>query len=420
MRGLQKPGKLRRTFVPALVIIAASFHTPSAAQTLQRLYRFQNELPSPNGGLAIGPGGVLYGTTYDGGAGGNGTVFALTPPASPGGAWTETTVFEFGSTGPANPVSGVTIGSDGVLYGTTLSGGALDQGTVYSLTPPASPGSTWTETILHTFDSTSGTDGAAPYAGVTIGSNGELYGTTAFGGRLNSGTVYQLTPPSSPGGTWTETLIYETPALYTPANPYGGVVAASNGVLYGTAFELYEYFGGAVYSLVPPSSPGGAWTMTTLHEFTTTGDGSCPYAGLAVDSGGVLYGTTFYGGTSTACTNGCGAVFSITPSSSGTYATEAVLYSFTGGNDGSSPQATLAIGPDGKLYGTTEGGGNPRGGTIFSLTPPTQEGGVWTYKLLYSFNGTTNGDWPSPLVIGKGSLYGTTYAYPSAVFELHP
>jgi uncharacterized repeat protein (TIGR03803 family) len=215
-------------------------------------------------------------------------------------------------------------------------------------------------------------------------------------------------------------LIYATPYVYSSANLYGGSVADSNGVLYGAAFELYDYFGGAVYSLIPPTSAGGAWTGYTLHEFTTTGDGNGPLGGLAIGSKGVLYGTTFYGGTSTACMNGCGTVFSVTPSSSGTSGTEALLYSFTGGMDGSGPQATLAISHDGTLYGTTEGGGNPVGGTVFSLTPPAQEGGAWTYKLLYSFNGTTNGEWPSPLLIDSGWLYGTTYANPSAVFALRP
>jgi uncharacterized repeat protein (TIGR03803 family) len=149
---------------------------------------------------------VLYGTTEEGGTGtggtgfacssGCGTVFSLTPPATPGGAWTETVLHDFAFTGGdgAVPEAGVVIGTSGVLYGTTAYGGASDAGTVFSLTPPASPGGAWTETVLHDF--TGGSDGRYPEAGVAMGKSGGLFGTTDLGGAgtCNCGTVFALKP----------------------------------------------------------------------------------------------------------------------------------------------------------------------------------------------------------------------------------
>jgi uncharacterized repeat protein (TIGR03803 family) len=383
---------------------------------------FNGELPSPIGGVTIGAGGVLYGTTYNGGASGTGSVFSLTPPSSSGGKWTEAELYAFGSGGPANPMSGVVAGNNGVLYGTSYAGGAQDAGTVFSLTPPASPGGAWTESVIHTFAVNSPSDGGQPWAGLVVGANGELLGTTLSGGYGGQGTVYQLTPPSVAGGAWTETILYSFYSGYggvDPAIPYSGVVVGQGGVLYGTAYEGGSDgdYGGTLYSLTPPASGSGPWTLFSLHNFGVAGDGRNPYGDLVMDSKGVLYGTTLYGGSSTVCANGCGTVFSVTPP----YGTEVILYSFTGGSDGWIPQGKLALGEGGVLYGVTTGGGNEGGGTAYSLTPPTTKDGPYTLQVLYSFNGTTNGDWPSPLTAGKnGALYGTTYAGPSSVFELIP
>ena len=146
---------------------------------------------------------MLYGTTEVGGTQspcpyyyGCGTVFSLTPPASSGGAWTEKIlhIFNGGSDGQW-PSAGVIIGPGGVLYGTTTGGGPSDNGTIYSLTPPASPGGEWTEAILYAF---SGPDGSRPAAALLMGPNGVLYGTTYNGGTTWSpplpglGTVFQL------------------------------------------------------------------------------------------------------------------------------------------------------------------------------------------------------------------------------------
>jgi hypothetical protein len=148
---------------------------------------------NPNAGVAIGSGGVLYGTANGVGASGDGTVFMLTPPGTPGGAWSMTVLHTFTGPDGASPGAGVVIGSGGVLFGTTTSGGgSAFAGTVFMLTPPGTPGGTWTETVLHKF--TNGADGAQPGASLAIDSTGLLYGTAYNGGTGSAGTVFSLTP----------------------------------------------------------------------------------------------------------------------------------------------------------------------------------------------------------------------------------
>jgi uncharacterized repeat protein (TIGR03803 family) len=171
----------------------------------------------PESGLTIGPGGVLYGTTQYGGAGvcatsgytqdGCGTVFQLTPPSLPGGPWTESVIYSFaGINGDgAAPVAGVVMGRNGSLYGTTLYGGSATSacpasyyviagcGIVFRLTPPTTPGDAWTEKVLHSFTNQSG-DGSMPVAGLTLSPSGILYGTTSEGGFAGAGTVFAIVP----------------------------------------------------------------------------------------------------------------------------------------------------------------------------------------------------------------------------------
>jgi uncharacterized repeat protein (TIGR03803 family) len=152
--------------------------------------------------VAVASGGVLYGVTNDGGTHGFGTVFSLTPPASPGAPWTETLLYNFaGGKDAAYPNPSVVLDAQGVLYGTSSNGGdpscplyyASGCGTVFSLTPPTSSGAAWTEKVLHAFHA--GNDGAFPLAGITLGPNGTLYGTTtAAGGQGKYGTVFAVHP----------------------------------------------------------------------------------------------------------------------------------------------------------------------------------------------------------------------------------
>ena len=182
-----------------------------------------------------------------------------------------------------------------------------------------------------------------------------------------------MTPPKSPGGAWTETVLYSF-AGRSGANPKGGVVIGSDGVLYGTTYYGGTSNLGTVFSLRPPISSGGAWTRKVLHDFAGGGsDGAYPAASVVIGSGGVLYGTTVGGGGSSSCSSGsvagCGTVFALAPpTSSGGAWTETILHGFTGG-DGSDPQAGLIISPNGVLYGTTVGGGTSNNGTVFAIMP---------------------------------------------------
>jgi uncharacterized repeat protein (TIGR03803 family) len=259
--------------------------------------------------VAIGSNGVLYGTTGGGGGGvcslGCGTVFSLTPSELPGGVWTESVLYTFAGGGDrSDPAAGVVIGNGKVLYGTTIGGGTYTMGTVFSLTPPASSGSPWTEAVLHSFR---GIDGVNPLTPVVIGGGGVLYGSTSGGGTAGGGTVFSLAPAASPGGAWRAKVLHNFPGgIYTYPAP-GPVVLGQTGVLYGTTQSGGNPQHGTVYALKPSASPGGSWTEVPLHAFGQFG-GAYPMGGVVIGRGGVLYGTTsiYYGASYT------GTVFSLT------------------------------------------------------------------------------------------------------------
>jgi uncharacterized repeat protein (TIGR03803 family) len=281
-------------------------------------------------GTLVEVDGVFYGTTYAGGANGDGSVYSITP----GG--TESVLFSFDGTNGANPMAGL-IAVKGVLYGTTYDGGANDLGTVFAITTAG------TETVLHSF-SDSSTDGRNPWSGL-IEHDGVLYGTTPFGGESGAaGTVYQITT----GGT--ESLVYSFNGSNGSA-PDAKLIAV-NGTFYGTTADGGTNAEGTVFSL----TTGG--TLTTIHSFGTGTDGTTPVAGLVVMNG-VLYGATI-GGTTTSTTYG--TVYSIT-----TGGTETVLHGFAAG-DGEYPNTTPIV-HSGILYGTTELGGTHDDGIVYSVTP---------------------------------------------------
>jgi hypothetical protein len=213
----------------------------------------------PVGGLAVGAGGALFGVTSDGGynvsgaAGGYGTVFSLAPPTQAGGPWTEAILHAFnpGIDG-AFPVAGLIIGPDGVLYGTTPTGsGNEDSGVAFSLAPPTVNGAPMTETILHVFGVSDG-DGRKPDTPLVLGPNGVLFGTTAIGGVSGYGTVFELAPPASPGGSWTETILYSfASAGYDEGEGRNGLALAPDGTVYATSFIGGTNAQGTVWALTP-------------------------------------------------------------------------------------------------------------------------------------------------------------------------
>jgi uncharacterized repeat protein (TIGR03803 family) len=413
-------GRLR--LIPIMVLAFLLPHSGQAqAPTYETLHSFQGspDGAGPKGALTIGKNGVLYGTTEAGGTSTLGTVFELTKPT--GEPWSETVIHSFSGPDGQRPESTLILSTAGALYGTTTQvayGGGVDNGTIFELAPPSTVGGAWTETVLYSFIySTQDPQNVIPNGTLLPGPGGTLYTTTQGSadnpnGGPSLGAVVALVPATATGDAWTEYVLYAFSAPGVSAEPRAGVVSV-DGSLYGTDIEGGNFACdcGAVFELTPPPSHGGAWTESTIYSFgETPGDGSSPEAALTVGAGGVLYGTTAFGG-SAAC--GCGTVFQLTPPSapSGTW-TESVIYSFTGSNgDGSGPVASVVVGQNGALYGTTQYGGTASLGTVFELTRPTVTGGAWTETVLHSFTGE-NGDGATPVAAlvmsSTGVLYGTT------------
>ncbi len=371
------------------------------------------------------PGGVpsLYGVTPYGGTANFGAVYSF--PLAFGSS--DTVLYSFA--GPPNdgetPDGALVLASNGVLYGTTGGGGSDSaSGIVFSLAPPATPGGPWTETVLHNFAG-GPSDGANSYAALVVaGEQGGLpvlLGTTYNGGTRSNGIVFSLSPPSTPGGAWTESFLhFFAGAPNDGANPHTAVTPGSNGVYYGTTYNGGASNNGTVYQLTPPSSPAGEWTESVLYSFAgTPTDGANPHGDLVLGPGGVLYGTTLGGGPM-----GRGTVFSLTPplSPRGKW-TEKLLYKFANGTDASEPRAGLVMStaPGGEqvLYGTTYLGGTYGDGTVFSLTAPATPDGSWTETILVSFQ-NFDGINPEAGVVmdSTGALYGATYSGGDANFGL--
>jgi uncharacterized repeat protein (TIGR03803 family) len=285
--------------------------SPGGAWTHRVLYSFRGN-PSGKGngdgnlpsGVVFDGAGNLYGTTdgggfcytpFDGGPICFGTVFELAPPAHPGGAWTESVLHRFGENGDSSPHGGVILDKSGNLYGTAYVGGAYGFGGVFGLRPPSVQGGAWTERTLYDFNNT---DGGAPNGSLIFDSAGNLYGTTLMGGSANQGTVFELAPPTLPGGSWTETVLYSFQSSGDGNSPLGNVIFDKAGNLYGTTWEggSYPDEGGIVFQLAPPTAQGANWTETILHIFGTGDDGKQPGAGLIYGLDGALYGTAMTGG----------------------------------------------------------------------------------------------------------------------------
>ena len=373
--------------------------------------------------------GKLYGTTSRGGVQNGGTVFELTPPSSPGGFWTILDLHAFtGGKDGSGPVAGLLAAKGGTLYGTTASGGSSNFGTVFKEKPPAFQNGVWTESVLYSFKG--GIDGSEPVAGLIAGQNGVLYGTTKLGGTSSLGTVFELMPPATPGTPWTESVLYSFAGGADGETPVAGLVAGKDGTLYGTTSGGGTSGLGTVFALTPPPTPGDPWTEGVLYSFPGAPDGNDPVAGLIIDQSGTLYGTTLYGGLiSSSRANGSGTVFTLTPpAAAGDSWAENIIYSFGAfSGDGYAPVAGL-LSSGGMLTGTTTGGSQRAGGTVYQLTPPAVPGGVWTETILHQFSGgTKDGSGPSGgVIVGPNSeLYGTTQtggagAGLGTVFEVTP
>ncbi len=348
--------------------------------TLTTLYSFHNngDGARPTDGLIFDSKGNLYGTTSDSAAGGYGEIFQLSPPATKGGAWTETVLYHFqGGTDGAYPQGGLIADEQGNFYGAT-------ETSVFEFSPPAGSGGAWTFTLLHDFTSRT-SDGWSAQDGLVRDQAGNLYGTTIWGGYEGNpdcgedgcGTAFEVSPPAAPGGAWTEQVIHTFGMGGGDGiNPEGGLALDAKGNLYGTTYSGGKNYGGIAFRLAPPSQAGGAWTETVIHDFSySIYDGAAPIATMILDPEGNLYGTTMFGGNhcrSDGAYYGCGVVYKLSPvDRDGTAWHESLLYFFqTGRYAAKQPAASLLFDNYGNLYGTTVyGGGEEQRGTIFRIVP---------------------------------------------------
>lgn len=403
-------GKFLRTTARNLAATVLIGCISAAGQTLTTLYNFGSNLhdgADPLAGVVFDNAGNLVGAAAIGGGPGRGTLFQLSPPGTPGGPWTETTLKRFHKNPDgAFPECRLIVTPTGELVGTTFAGGANNGGMAFALVPPAVPGDPWKKQVLHDFGSFPG-DAVNPNAGLLA--KGQVYYGVGSGGANFSGAVFQLTPPARRGLPWTETILYSFAERFSgdAAIPSSELIMDKKGNLYGTALLGGANDVGAVYELSPPVVVGGPWTEKVLFSFNGT-NGSSPFGRLLLDASSKLYGTTSGGGAGEA-----GTVFQLAPPAApGEPWTETVLYSFSGGADGSSPAGGVVMNKQGRLFGTAQHGGNggPRvsGGVVFALDPPAEPGGAWTETVLYAFGGPDGFAPASLLTLKNGKLYGTT------------
>ncbi len=411
-------------FMAIFALVSLVTAAPAAAQSLTILHNFNNNGADgfhPWAGLIFDASGNLYGTAQRGGTKDDGVAFKLSPIS--GGGWTETILHSFlydGIDGYA-PDGALILDSAGNLYGTTILGGSgtcvnpigivIGCGIVFEL--QRSSNGSYTEKILYNFQNNA-RDGFEPWSSLIFDSAGNLYGTTFGGGSDHYGTVFELSPPSSTGGKWTETILWNFNKT-DGDQPRAALIFDASGNLYGTTQGGGAYNYGTVFELSPSS--GGTWTETVLHSFKLSPtELAYPESPLVFDSAGNLYSTTSYGSLS-----GGGGVFELTPSVGGTW-TETILHVFndTAGSDGYDTWSPVIFDSAGNLYGTTTSGGTGLCkqiglvmgcGTIFKLTPSN---GTWTESVVYNFNARPDNDPEGPEQAGlisdsAGNFYGTTY-----------
>jgi uncharacterized repeat protein (TIGR03803 family) len=317
---------------------------------------------NPYGGVTMDGQGNLYGTTVAGGSGGVcvgdgcGVVYELTQS---GGNWSETVLYSFGdSPDAAGPGGGVVFDAQGNIYATAADGGADGEGAIYELSPTSGG---WTERVIHDF--TGGDDGALGSLGTLLrDAAGNFYGVTEIGGQFGAGTVYKLSPAS--GGGWNFATLYAFQGQPDAAFPYGGLIADANGNMYGTTYFGGTSGAGTVFKIGPAPNARGGWRDTVLYSFEGGADGGNPTSTLVFDAAHNLYGTTSTGGDP-GCD--CGVAFELSPNGSGW--TENVLHTFGTFPDGASPSYGLTSDGAGNYLGATPVGGQQSQGTVYQLTP---------------------------------------------------
>jgi uncharacterized repeat protein (TIGR03803 family) len=378
--------------LPILVFQSFAFSQDAATESLTRfqaLYSFRGGTDGigPNG-VVLDKAGNLYGTTGTGGetscplngSPGCGVVFRVNGER-------ETVLYRFSGDDPdqGSPFGSVILDVAGNLYGTT-SGLPLFAGTVFTVEEGGR------QTVLYNFKG--GADGGTPEAGMIQDAAGNLYGTTVFGGAFGHGVVFKLDTVLN------ESVLHSFKGVGDGTNTLASLIRDDAGNLYGTASGGGSFKGpcagsgcGTVFKLAPNGK------LMVLHTFTGGPDGARPL-GLVRDAAGNLFGTAGGGGDPD-CTvggfPGCGLVFELDRKANLT-----VLHTFTGREDGGSPNTGLAQDAAGNLFGTTTEGGTSGKGVVFKLDTTSK------LTVLHAFTGGSDGGNPDSVVLdGAGNLYGT-------------
>ncbi len=310
----------------------------------------------PNGALIADSSGNLFGTTSAGGKYGAGMVYELVYSAD---GYSEKQLYNFtGKADGGSPVSALVADADGNLFGTTVFGGTgscVSAGSGCGVVFELVKSSSYKETVLYQF--TGGSDGGMPYAPVTLDGEGNLYGAASCGGSTG---------------------------------------CAGKGSGNGVVFELQKYY---------------FYHQTVLHTFAGASDGATPLAAVILDAQGNLYGTASGGGGSGTCSaTGCGVVFELIQAKAFSVK---VLYRFSGETDGGDPRAPVVFDLSGNLYGTAACGGDSvcsaeagGDGVIFEILKEAT-----TYQVLHAFGGADGASPMAGLTFDSdgASLYGTTY-----------
>lgn len=398
---IARPCRTRRPWLPGLVLLltvfgSVEFAYADSTASFSVLHTFSSSEGSvPYGSLLQGADGRFYGNTAMGGSNNLGTVYAVTA------AGALTVLHHFTGNDGASPAGPLVAAANGTLYGVTEFGGSNDSGTVFSITPSGQ------FTLLYTFSAWvdgANADGIAPRGGLTLGSDGNFYGTTTRGGLNDAGTLFRITPAG------VLTTLYSFSAFNSSqpdgAMPTTPLVVGADGRFYGTTAVGGTHYSGNL-------GPGTLFavaldgTFSALHSFTTSTDGSSP-SGLAPANGGGFYGATSSGGS-----NGSGTLFKATAQGDIT-----TLYNFSAAtttaaglqtnNEGAFPVSGVVAGNDGTLYGGTAFGGTGSG-TLFSLAPDN------TLTVLHQFStlsNSANSDGAvvlnAPIRASDGNLYGVT------------
>jgi hypothetical protein len=348
----------------------------------------------------------------------------------------QSTLYAFhGTSDGANPEGGVIWGSDNVLYGTADAGGVNANGTIWSLTPPAVAGQSWTFKVLYRLQS--GAGGGYPL-GLVQDPSGNLYGYALDSGTGGYGIVFELKKPAAANLAWHFETLYSFQGGIDGAYP-SGVTLQPDGTLIGTTDQgggrgqCADPIGGnlvgcgTIYQLSPPAAAGGTWTETVLHRFAGGNDGAVP-VGNPLLADGVLYGVTVIGGAGP-CTDpggtpiGCGTVYSLTSTQPGKW-DESVAFAFQGGTQGRAPVSGLRVDKAGAFYGVTSTGGiahvassNPNGdGIVYRLTQA--QGGGFALQVIHKLGGAGDGREPQGgiVVLPDGAIFGTTFLGPDGYF----